>query len=98
MLENPNIVIVKIDDTLVSFPMAEDGTIFSGEGFESDYEMEDHNIILASFDVMTKESKELYRFSILNKDGQEEKAKVLYENGHLKNFVKHLIETQLGNT
>lgn len=91
----PNIIVVKFDDTLVSFPLSEDGTISTGKAFESDYEMEDYHIIFAEFDEETQSSTELYRFSFLDENQKEEKVKVLYENNQLADFIKHIATNQL---
>lgn len=90
----PNMVIVKFDDDLISFPMSEDGEILPGEAFESDYELEDYNLVFASYNVMEQTSTELYRFSFLD-EGKEQKVKLLYEDGKLPDFVKYIVETHL---
>ena len=93
----PNLVIVKFNDTLVSFPLLEDGTISAGEAFESDYEMEEHHIIFASFDQETQTSIELHRFSFLDENQKEEKVKLLYDNNQLLEFIKHIVTKQLND-
>lgn len=60
----PNMVIVKIQDTLVSFPLAENGTIFDGDSFESTYNISDSEIVFSCFDEKTTSSIELVRYDI----------------------------------
>lgn len=95
-LPKPNMVILKFDQELVSFPLDETGLISSGTSFESDYDIEEHNIILALYDHIDYSSKELYRFSYVI-DSVEQKTKTLYERNELQSFIKELIEYHLTN-
>jgi hypothetical protein len=93
--QTPNMVIVKFNDSLISFPMAENGTLFSGEEFHSDYEMENYHVILARYDPFEHTSMELYRFSLLkNENGEEANVQDLYEAGLLQQFVTELMDNR----
>lgn len=88
----PNMAIVKFGNTLVSFPMAEDGTLFTGEEFSSNYDMEEHHIIFARYDPIEQSSLELYRFSLLNNaSGQGTNMQEIFEAGFLQDFVNDML-------
>lgn len=90
----PNIVIVKFDGKLVSFPMTNEGMINQGQEFESDYELEDHNIIFSFYDDDTQTSTEIRRFSYVDNDGNEKNVKDLYDSSKLQGFVKHIFDKE----
>lgn len=95
---DPNMIIVKMDTVLVSFELKADELLYPGRAFESDYIIEDYEIIFALFDNDDGSSKELYRFTCLNNSTKEkENIKVLYENGNLSNFVSYIVNNELGN-
>jgi len=93
-LPQPNIIIVKIDNKLVSFPLSADGIISDGQEFESDYELEDYQIIFSQYNDDTATSVELCRFAHL-RDEKETSVKVLYEENELKNFVEYIVKNEL---
>lgn len=90
----PNMVIVKLNNNLVSFPLSEDGVLSDGQEFESDYELEDYHIIFASYDEESRTSVELSRFAHLRED-KETSIQVLYEIGELNDFVQYIIQNDL---
>lgn len=94
----PNMIIVKMDDVLVSFGLKDDELLYPGHAFESDYEIEEFEIIFALFDQDDSSSKELYRCTCINDSNKEkENIKVLYENGSLSSFVNYIVNNELGN-
>ena len=95
MTIKPNMVIVKLNDSLVAFPLDDNGIISNGTAFESDYILEDYNIVFALYNEDQLSSQELYRFSYL-KEEKEEPIIGLYEQGQLQEFVKYIFNNELG--
>ena len=88
---NPNMVIVNLDNTLVGFPLSETGIVSNGTPFESSYNIENHQIVFAIYDLMNRESKELQRFSYIV-DNKETDINSLYKQGQLQEFVSYILE------
>lgn len=87
---NPNMVILKLEDNLVSFPLSEDGILANGTAFESSYEIESHHIIFSLYDIMDRSSKELQRFSYIV-DGRERDMKEIFDQGKLQEYVTYIL-------
>lgn len=87
----PNMVIIRIDNNLVSFPLSEDGILSNGTAFESDYDIEDHHVVFVLYDIMERHSKELQRFSyIIN--GKEREVKQVFEQGQLQEYITYILD------
>lgn len=90
----PNMIVVKIDNSLVQFPISSDGTLFNGESFQSDYDINEYQVVLASFDCISYSSIELRRYTIFDKAGiyEEKLSEVIKNVESFQEIVKELVK------
>lgn len=92
-MNKPNLIIIKIDDSLHSFPITGNGTIMNPSmPFSSDYDIDECQIVFSNFDSKTNLSIEISRFSILKENQEPRKIFDVMQSGELQKIVNYLLE------